>query len=211
MKDENHEELVDFGIPNKNELILNFEQNDILEKAFKLIPGKDIEYKFIEGNNNIKTGKWSINVDILNNPYIYCKTTKSTAYFYKDKTFFYFKHFQGDKSSLLYYYFLAFHKVNMGFNKNIEINDIINPSMIFAKQKMILQDFIAPFYVYLKAKYHLKYTDIDDDIMQSKLNIETGISIKNKMKYQFKSQINEKGIQQITIIENGISSVFELE
>lgn len=211
VKKENYEDLVDFGIPQKDELIFNFDQNSILENAFKLIPGKDIKYTFIEGDNNIKIGNWVINVDILNNPYIYCEETKSTAYFYKDKTFFYFKHFKGDKTSLLYYFFLAFHKVNLGFNKNIEVKDTINPTMIFSKTTMFIQDFIAPFFVYLRANYHLKYISIDDDIMQSKLEIETSVSIKNSIKYKFKSGINDKGIQQIIIIENGQSSIFELK
>jgi len=210
VKQEQTEKLIDFGIPNKDELILNFEQNAILNSAFKLIPGKDIEYKFISGNSEIKTGKWSVTVDIHNNPYIYCETTKSTAYFYKDKTFFYFKHFQGNKNSLLYYFFLAFHKVNLGFNKNIEISDTINPTMIFGKSEMFLQDFIAAFYIYLKAKYKLKYLEIDDDILQSKLVISSSISIKNNIKYQFKSVVTEKGVQEFTIIEDGVNSVFEL-
>jgi len=204
------EKLIDFGIPKKDEFLLNFEQNAFISNAFKFVPGKSIEYKFIEGNDGIKTGKWTIYVDILNNPYIYCKKTKSTAYFYKDKAFFYFKHFQGNKKSLLYYFFLAFHKINLGFNLNVEITDIINPSMVFSKQKMLLQDFIAPFHIYLKAKYYLKYIFIDDDLMQSELKIETGVSIKNKIRYKFNIQINEKGINKIEILEKGISSVFEI-
>jgi hypothetical protein len=105
---------------------------------------------------------------------------------------------------------LAFHKVNLGFNKNIEISDTINPTMIFGKSEMLLQDFIAAFHIYLKAKYKLKYLEIDDDILQSKLVISSSISIKNNIKYQFKSVVTEKGVQEFTIIEDGVNSVFEL-
>ena len=209
-KDEN-ESLVSYGIPKKDDNISNFEQNEVLNKAFNLVSGKDIKYNQTEGPERIVVGEWSINVDILNNPYIYCAKTKSTAYFYKDKTFFYFKHFTGAKNSLLYYFFLAFHKVNLGYNKNIRIEDLINPAMIFDKKRMIMQDFIAPFYIYLKANYVVDYIDLDDDLMQSKVVLQSSIYIKEKTKYEFKSTIIDKGIQQLEINENGERFVFDLD
>ena len=202
VKTNEKDKLIDFGIPKKDEIVYNLEKNEILEKAFNFINGKSIEFISQSEESKIITGKWIIGVDIYNKTYIFCKKTKSTAYFSKNNTFFYFNHFQGNKNSLLYYFFLAFHKINLGYNKDVIISDKINPKIIYNNYKLIIQDFIAPFFIYLKPEYKLKYIEFDDDILQSKIKIQSEIIIKNKLKYCFKAEINEKGILNFDINGN---------
>jgi hypothetical protein len=41
---------------------------------------------------------------------------------------------------------------------------------------MIIQDFVAPFHIYLRTKYQLNYLEIDDELSPSLLKLQSCIS-----------------------------------
>jgi len=200
-------ELKQFEIPKKDDIVYNLEKNEILENAYKFVAGQEVEFK-TESNSNIITGKWNVYADIYNNQYIYCKKTNSFAYFTKDDNFFYFNSFVGNKNSLLYYFYLANFKVNYGFLKDLEVVDSINPQTLFPIIKMVFQDIIAPFYMYLKAEFKLKYISLDSDFTSSKIELSSEITKQNKTVLNFKTTINEKGISQFVVVKDGNEFVF---
>ena len=68
---------------------------------------------------------------------------------------------------------------------------------------MFIQDFIAPFKIFLNAEYLMKYISIDDEFMPTKIKLEskTNLKIFNKTKKSFSSHIciNEKGVNELNI------------
>ncbi len=207
LKNSKKQELKYFEIPKKNDIISNIDKNNLLENAYKFIAGKNINVKLISENNTIQ---WNIYSDIYNNQYLYCEKTNSLAYFTKDDNFFYFNKFTGNKKSLLYYFFLANYKVSFSFIKDIEIIDAINPQNIYSKFTMFFQDVIAPFYLYLSTNYKLKYTAFENDMIASKIQIESEITKKNKVFLTFKIEIDDKGIYKFIIIKNNKTETYEI-
>ncbi len=195
-------ELNSFKKPLIKQIISNIEVNPLLAKAFHFIPGQKISWK-VDTDDEQKFITWEIYTDIYNNSYFYCNETNSYAYFVNDGIVFYLKHFSGDKSSLLYSFFLAFYKVELGYYKNLQITDIYPIHLLVHKAGLFLQDFIAPFYIFIKAKYTLNYISVDNDLSPSAINLEakaeTHLFRKKVKEVKFVIRITEKGISKITI------------
>jgi len=190
-----------FDIPKEATNVANVELNNLLKNAFLFIPGKKIKISYVE-NNIEKNVVWEVITDIYNNTYIYCQSSKSMAYIYSDGTLHFFKHFEGNKKSLLYFFYLGCYKVSLGFYKDLTLYDNFSLSEIFSWKSLFLHDFIAPFVRFMKAFYQIKYSFIDDNLNPTKilLNSTAKAIIFNKQVYKFDFSV-EIGINGITIFE----------
>ncbi len=207
-KDNSDYSLKSFSLPKKNQIIGNIQTNSLLHNALHFIPGQTIKFKVKTQTDDVKTAKetlclWDVDTDIYNNTFIHCKKTNSFAYLKNDGLLHYFTYFEGDKKSFLYYFFLSLYKVELGFYPGLSVNDKIPPNIIFNKKIMFLQDFIAPFKIFLNAYFSMNYIFIDDDFSPSKIKLEakTTLKIFNKTKKILKTDINinSKGINELNI------------
>ncbi len=172
-------ELKSYSKPAEGEVISNIERNPSLYKAFHFIPGQIIGFDlFNEEDIKIKSYSWEVQVDIYNQSLIYCETTGSRAYFYNDGEFHYFTSFEGNKKSLLYYFYLANYKVMTAFYKDLKINDLYPLNNTGNNLVLILQDFIAPFNIFMKSKYQLNYVSKKDDFINSDIKLQSKTEIK---------------------------------
>ena len=172
-------ELNSFVNPKEGQMIMNIERNSSLFNAFHFIPGKRMQYVVTnENTGKQKTFDWEIEVNYFNQSYIYCKTTDSKAYFTNDGSIHYFTHYEGDKKSLLFYYYLANYKVINGFYKNLTINDKYPLTDVSNKLALLFQDFIAPFYIYMKADYSLIYKKKSDDFSNEDVELTASTVLK---------------------------------
>ena len=202
---ENKIDLQVYNYPKTKDTVQVSQLNELLTRALKLDVGRellfDIEHKGVK-----QSLKWLIKTDIYKNTFIHCETSHSFAYFYNDGELIYFKNFNGDQNSALYHFFLAFNKIHQSFYKGIILKDEI--ALHLSKQpkwKMIVQDFIAPFYVYLKTQYSLKYIDLDDDLSPSLLNIQSTI------KYKEYNRLIAQDVYDIKIHSRGIIEFYNKE
>ena len=195
-------EIITFDKPKVKQKITSVSKNSILSEAFNFVPGKILKYK-VEKNNTTENIKWEIFTDIYNNSYIYCKKTKSAAYFVNNGDIFYFTKFTGSKKSELYLFSLSVYRINFGFIEKLHENDFIQINNIFSKYILVLQDIIAPFYMFLTAKYQLKYLSVIDDFTSNKIELESTISTlvfnNEKQKFNTKITITDKGLGKIII------------
>ncbi|MBI5217777.1 MAG: urea transporter [Bacteroidia bacterium] len=222
-------ELESFSKPVEKQVISNIEVNTLLTKAFHFIPGQKLNWevhfdcpfdnasavlsralrataqcdKSQIRNQKSEITEWEIYTDINNNSYMYCRDTNSYAYFVNDGYIFYFSHFTGDKTSLLYYFFLAFYKIQFGYYKNLKMTDIYPIHLLVNKAGLFLQDFIAPFYIFIKACYTLEYSTVDNDLSPSLITLksqaETLLFSKRISLVEFNINISEKGISKFII------------
>lgn len=172
-------EFRQFEKPKEDETISNIEKNILLSEAYKFIPGK--KFKFLVKDSEQEEDElveWEVKVDYYNNSYIQCKHTNAKAFFSNDGNIHYFKHFEGDKDSLLFYFFMASYKVMTGFYKKLVLRDqypvylLNNPFILF------FQDFVAPFFMFIKADYTLSYDYIDDPMTSSTIRLKSKAEMK---------------------------------
>lgn len=146
-----------FDYPKLYQQVQNIETDSILLNTFKLKPGQTIKWKVKEGVNS-RTVKWEVFITPLNKLYIQCSETKAKAYFDVDGVFFYFTHFEGDKQTLLYRFYLAAYRIPLAYINNLSVNDWFPVNKTFGGLKLYLHDFFAPFIQFLSTKYQTRIT-----------------------------------------------------
>jgi len=148
-RDKNKYEFNSYSKPGKDDIISPIEKNTNLYNAFHFVPGQMIHFKVIDPENGDRIISWEVQVDIYKNTFIYCKRTKSKAWFKNDGNLMFFTHFEGNKKSLLFYFYLGAYKVAGGFYKGMKITDTFPIHMLNNKGLIFLQDFISPFCIFL--------------------------------------------------------------
>ena len=189
-----------YDIPREGDLLSNIQPDELLSKAFHLVPGAKLQW---HSNEKEPVAEWEIHTSVYNKSYIYCNTTKSIAWFENDGALFYFTHFDGNKNSLLYHFYRAAFMVQLSFKSTLEINDKFPANKIFKPYELILQDFIAPFYLYTKAYFNLRYAYIDNETFPSEITIESEVIKSNGFSQQgdgkYSISINSGGIDKFNI------------
>jgi urea transporter len=185
-------EFKQFEKPKEGEAISNIERNILLTEAYKFIPGRKFKFavKDSDKNSEEEIVEWEVEVDYYNNPYIHCKTSNSKAYFANDGNIHYFKHFEGNKDSLLFYFFMASYKVMTGFYKKLTLRDQYPVYLLNNRIVLFFQDFVAPFFMFIKADYTLQYDYINDPMtsgmirLKSKAEMKIGGLVRKSMDFE---------------------------
>jgi len=174
VKTDNKYTLKLFDIPKENETVMNIVSDSSMIKAYNFTPGQ----KLIVLSTNKVNLEWEILTDAYNNTYIYCRETNSSAYFINTDNIFMFTSFYGNKKSHLFYFFLANYKILKSFYQDIEYDDSLPLTLFNNKIMLMLQDIFAPFYIFTKSKYQCKYNQCEKYLNNSKINMESSITVK---------------------------------
>lgn len=162
-------------IPEEGSLISNVRVNQLLLVAFSFLPGQKITFKN-EQTNEITN--WEVFTDAYNRLYIYCKVSNSYAYFVNDGVMLYFTDFEGDKSSLLFNFYLAAYRQLLGYYEDMPVSDSIPLIHFNNKLVQFFQDFVSPFYLFTKANHTSKFTYTDNSEAPQKLMIQSQVETK---------------------------------
>ncbi len=177
VKEKDTYSLKKFDKPAEGQAVGNVIVNDLMHKRFDLIPGKRLKVKVIHKGEE-KEYLWQVETTPENVPYIYCPQTNSYAYFRNDGTAFFMLDFHGDKRSPLFYFYLAAYKVLLTYYQNLEVSEPVPVYMIYDKRAvMFLQDLIAPFYLFIRGRYTLRYTGHELDFSDEVINTETIVNL----------------------------------
>ena len=205
---ENGFELKNYSVPEINKAVSNIQTNDLLVKAFDLVPGKTYCFDMLK-NGKKEELKWEVDANEFNIPFIRCLSTGAVAWFSNDGNIFMFRHYEGRKDTLLYYFFLAAFKVPLGFYRNIEIEDHFPLNLVMNKFALFIQDFTAPFLKFVRSEYRLKYDHIDNELMTSRICLASSSSNyftrRRSSGYDFIIEIDEKGISSLKVSNARIS------
>lgn len=191
-----------YSKPELHDIVSNLEINSLMKSAFHFLPGQKIKFEVdIKGKRTIV--EWEAITDIYNVSYIYCKQSNSYAYYANDDRVFYFYNFVGSKRSLLYYFFLATYKAPLCFYKDLIVEDTIAINHVYTKPGLLIQDFVAPFYIFLKADFNLAYKEKDDEINPSLLTFNSSVTksflgMKTEG-VKFEIKVSKEGINEITV------------
>ena len=199
--------LQTYSFPKKNDIISPVDITPVMKNAYDFIPGKLFK---ITGslNNNPFSQKWEILTDAYNNSYIYNHSDGSSAWFHKNDYQIYFTYFKGNKKSVLYYFYLASFKIFFAYYPNLEIKDEIPLNTSFGGAILWIQDFLAPFIVFLKSGFYLKYPETENDNLLNNIRLNSSISryISGKKISELSAEINisENTIRNFNVKGNKI-------
>jgi hypothetical protein len=199
-------ELKSYESPENDVMVSNISKNASLEKAFHFIPGQEFKFSVTtEGGNEYKVD-WDVQVDAVNMTFIYCAKTNSRAWFHNDGDIHYFTHFEGDKSSLLFKFFLGAYKVMMGYYRNLLVKDQYPVNTFNNRFAGLLQDFVAPFFLFTRSDYNLRYLGMDDALMQTNIRLHSEVSARigshEIRKMECELFIGPHGLERFIIHEN---------
>ena len=164
-------------IPKQNHCVENIENNATMVQAFKLIPGQEIQWELDEKTNNSiskMTLKWTVGVDYTNQTYVYSDDTNSYAFFSITDNELIFSSYRGDKNDPLYWFYLTSFRVIFGFYKGVVIEDTLPIAEISLMR--IMQDFIAPFVVFIKPQYRMEYMSQKQFFDDSEIELQSNFS-----------------------------------
>ena len=107
---------------------------------------------------------------------------------------------------ILYYFYLAANKVLLGYYKDLKIIDVLPVSSINKGFLKVIQDFAAPFKIFLNSEFGFRFHSMDNDtnpseiIISSYANSKLGKTIKRKLDFDITLRNNE--INKFSITEN---------
>ena len=193
----------EFSVPQETEIVYNTTSNDSLQQAFEFLPG----YNLFVNAQGMEEGKWEVFTDAYNQSYIYCHHSKSFAYFKRNEKLFYFTSFDGDRNSLLYYFYLACYKIYLSTDPSVIATDKF--PLQLAKNTLLkwLQDFVSPFFIFSRLHYESLNVATSTDFLDSTFSIQSKqvlqfLSVK-KVTYQFEIVIKDNKISTFSFQRNG--------
>jgi urea transporter/murein DD-endopeptidase MepM/ murein hydrolase activator NlpD len=192
----------EFSVPQETEIVYNTTSNDSLQQAFEFLPG----YNLLVNAPGMEEGKWEVFTDAYNQSYIYCHHSKSFAYFKRNEKLFYFTSFDGDRNSLLYYFYLACYKIYLSTDPFVTATDKF--PLQLAKNTLLkwLQDFVSPFFIFSRLHYESLNVATSTDFLDSTFSIQSKqvlqfLSVK-KVTYQFEIIIKDNKISTFSFQRN---------
>jgi urea transporter len=197
-------DLKTYDVPLQEMRVSNIKPKESLKKAFSFVPGRILKFsvKDFFGKTDL-IEEWEIRSDIYNNTFFYCLRTGSKAYFNQEDGIHYFTYFEGNKRSLLYYFYLAAYKVIFGYYKDIQIHDLLPLNAVPAGWRGWIQDITAPFLKLISPVYQMSYISFEDDfentsaLLGSKVKLYFRKVLKKEMSFEI--QIDESTIQTLTV------------
>ncbi|MDF1546242.1 MAG: urea transporter [Bacteroidales bacterium] len=200
--------LLSYCKPEKDEIVSNISVDPLLKNAFNFTPGQELNFTEVQDGGTKKELLWEVKTDSYNNSFIHCSASNSYAYFFNDGSLLLFKNFVGDRKSALYHFYLAAYNVPFGFYKALQIEDSFPVNLIFKKGILFLQDFIAPFYLFLKSEYLLEFVSIDNELAPERIDLRSCVESKifNKMfkRNEFQIVVDRIGVKEIHFSEHYI-------
>ena len=141
-------------------------------------------------------------ISVLNQTYIECRKTQAKAFFTSNNELFYFTSFIGKRTAFLYQFYLAAQKIHMSFFENMTFNETIRPNDVYKGLTLFVQDFAAPFYLWLKPQYSILYSSSKAGFTKNNIILKTKVT-KAKEQIFLKSEITigNKGFEKIRINE----------
>jgi len=198
---ENGKHIKTFNYPEQECLVCPIIAEPLLKSKLNFAPGTKLKWTITQ-NKYKKTEEWEVLNTPYNKLYIHCLTTKSTAFFVNDGVYFYFTHFEGDKKSLLYSFYLAAFRLPLVIIEGSNNTDYLPANKTFNGYRLFLQDFVAPFIIYLKTKIEVNASRIGSEFDTNGFEYNSMIT-----GHSFKKLIFAKGFKINVNTNNTISLI----
>lgn len=208
--------LHQFDVPQKDQRISNIIKNETIGNALHFVPGQKLYLVFTDSALKQKQKlTWEVKTDIYNNSYIYCSKSKSSLYFWNDGLIHHFTGFYGDRKSVLFLFYLSAYKILQGAYKDILISDKFPINIFSQKALMFFQDFLAPFYIFIKSEFNIRCSQIVFDfsggMVEFKSSAEVKIGSHVLKSYQFNLLFENNLLRTIESVEGNRKVTVEFQ
>ncbi|HNX42877.1 MAG TPA: urea transporter [Bacteroidales bacterium] len=198
-------EIKSFSRPVTGDIVSNLNPNSCLGKAFDFVPGQTIEFSVSADGCVPSVIRWDVMADIYNRTYIQCRQSGSKAYFFSNSDIFYFTWFEGNKKSLLFAFYLGAYKIAKGYYRNLTIRDIYPVKVCGNGLFKMLQDFVAPFFLFLHNEYEMCYCSMEDELEQRSIKMKSSarkqICKRSSSMAEFEFLIDNDRVEKFVITE----------
>jgi urea transporter len=141
------------GNPRTSDKVSNLQPQQNIKAGFAFITGSQMIWEDHNGEKLV----WEIKRDYQLNRFLECLKSGAKAFYTLSDSMLYFTHFEGKRNTEIYHFFLSAQRISFGFTSGLQLKDSIAIHQIFRSDNLFIQDFLAPFYRFLSAKYLLKY------------------------------------------------------
>ncbi len=194
-----------YARPQKGDVVSNIEKNNSLYKAFHFVPGQELQFKVKDDQGIEKTETWQVQTDIYNNSFLLDKESGSVASFKNEGNIHFFTHFEGSRKSLLFNFYLGAYKVPGGFYKGLQVGDAYPIHLLHRKLLIFFQDFIAPFYLFIRSEYKMEFTKMTDHLTDSNIRFISSAMVKHGKKtsreLNFEFEIESNRIKKFVVLD----------
>ncbi|MFA5328687.1 MAG: urea transporter [Prolixibacteraceae bacterium] len=212
LKDDGNIQLKNFEFPKNDQVVVNPANNEVLTKVLHFIPGQRLKTEVEVQSEDARwqklsgTSFWLVETDVFNTTYLRDENSGSLAYLYNNGDLHYFTNYLGTKNSPLYWFFVAFFKVPLGFLPESQITDNIPVNLMFGGVLKLLQDFVAPLYLFLKVDYKLTMKHAGDILSAGDLVMNSTIAQKifgrEIRVFQTEIKISQDNVIEMEIVFN---------
>ena len=172
---EEGKEVRTFSYPAKGYKIRPVEENSLANKVLNLMPGTKLNWN-VKTSKSSDTVAWEVFTTNYNKSYIYCHNTKSVAWFQCDGVHFYFTHFEGNRTSLLYSFYQAAFRLPLVNIDGYTSTDYLPVNLTFKGWRLFLHDFTAPFFPYLKVAFNVRMRKIGSEFDLDRITYNSELS-----------------------------------
>ncbi|MBN2668375.1 MAG: urea transporter [Bacteroidales bacterium] len=186
-------QLKQYDYPKVNDVLEKPLSEKLLLNAFKWAPGRVLRFE-----DEHRKYAWEVKINYLNQTYLEDQDTGDKAYFQYNNDILIFTNYLGSQKNKLFYFYLACQKVSMYFFEGLTLKSTIRPNEMYGKWMMFFQDFIAPFYIWLKPQYSIVYQSERASFLLNKMDLRVFIKHRksNRSQEHF-IEINELGISDL--------------
>ncbi|MBS4056947.1 MAG: urea transporter [Bacteroidales bacterium] len=161
--------------PRKQQTVFQNHPNELIDHAFHFIPGQELKWKY-EGEQPAQGFSWTVETNIYNESCLVCSRTAAKAWFMKSPDIFMFTHFEGNRNSELYCFYLAAYQVITGVHPGLEVDEKITVAVYHHRGLKLLQDIVAPFYSFLAVHFRQWQSGMKQDLDGSRMLLRSVIS-----------------------------------
>jgi urea transporter/murein DD-endopeptidase MepM/ murein hydrolase activator NlpD len=167
--------FVQKGIPKDQETLSNISTSAILESAFKWSPGDEFELGMTDENGRETLFVIRNEIDIYNQSYLLCLETKAKLYYENNGKTFSAVNYLGSKKSGLFYFYRSFYTVVLSENTDVSVKTKFPVHHLYHFPVLTIQDFLVPFWLFLKGSYQLSYMKPEQTFNSQKVALKSKI------------------------------------
>jgi len=194
-------------MPALDESVMAIRTHPMLEGAFHLLPGRKMVFEVSGTGHKWLDGRheWQVKTDEYNNSFIRCQRTGATAWFYNNGEIHYCLNYIGTRKSLLYYFYLGAYRVLLGNFDNLVVDDELPVNQVYKGLPLFVQDFTAPFYLFLKAGYKMRVSRFVDDFYEASAELTATVHRGTDTIMTICFTVNNSGITHLRVESNGLN------
>ena len=160
------------GFPTEDDVVRNIPIAENLCKVYNFADLKSIEAR----SEKFGSERWLVRADGYGGRYLDCEEKGAKAWFVNDGKTFRFLRFEGCRRSNLYYFFLSSYKILLCDDVRWTLEDEFPLSVQKRGAVAVLQDLMAPFFIFKKLRFYAEKGDNMAKIAEKSITLRTEFS-----------------------------------